>query len=38
MMDLIEYCARHNIDGNLDLPDIKRTDLYFKYEMNLKNN
>ncbi|BAK73652.1 MAG: DHHA1 domain-containing protein [Arcobacter sp.] len=33
MMDLIEYCARHNIDEILDLPDIKeRIDLYFKYE------
>ena len=31
MMDLIEYCARHNIDEILDLPDIKeRIDLYFK--------
>ena len=37
MMDLIEYCARHNIDEILDLPDIKeRIDLYFKYEKDFK--
>lgn len=33
MMDLIKYCARHNIDEILELPDVKeRVDLYFKYE------
>ena len=37
MMDLIEYCARHNIDEILELEDIKeRTDLYFKYEEDFK--
>ncbi len=39
MMDLIDYCARHNIDQILELPDVKeRVDLYiFNMKMNLKN-
>ena len=37
MMDLIKYCARHNIDEILELPDVKeRVDLYFKYEEEFK--
>lgn len=33
MMDLIDYCADHNIDEILALPDVKeRVDLYNKYE------
>jgi nanoRNase/pAp phosphatase (c-di-AMP/oligoRNAs hydrolase) len=37
MMDLIDYCARHNIDEILELPDVKeRVDLYFKYEEEFK--
>lgn len=37
MMDLIAYCARHNIDEILALEDIKeRVDLYFKYENDFK--
>lgn len=37
MMDLINYCARHNIDEILELPDVKeRVDLYFKYEDEFK--
>ena len=37
MMDLIKYCARHNIDEILELEDIKeRVDLYFKYENDFK--
>ena len=37
MMDLIEYCARHNIDEILELNDIKeRVALYFEYESNFK--
>lgn len=37
MMDLIDYCARHNIDEILELPDVKeRVDLYFQYEDEFK--
>ena len=37
MMDLIDYCAKHNIDEILELPDIKeRVDLYNKYENDFK--
>ena len=37
MMDLIDYCARHNIDQILELPDVKeRVDLYFQYEDEFK--
>lgn len=37
MMDLIDYCARHNIDEILELPDVKeRVDIYFKYEEQFK--
>ena len=37
MMDLIAYCAEHNIDEILALPDVKeRVDLYFKYEEEFK--
>ena len=37
MMDLIDYCAKHNIDEILELEDIKeRIDLYFKYEDQFK--
>ncbi|AXK48698.1 exopolyphosphatase [Aliarcobacter trophiarum LMG 25534] len=37
MMDLIHYCARHNIDQILELPDVKeRVDLYFQYEEQFK--
>lgn len=37
MMDLIKYCAKHNIDQILELPDIKeRVELYFKYENEFK--
>ncbi|MCG3720711.1 exopolyphosphatase, partial [Aliarcobacter butzleri] len=37
MMDLINYCARHNIDEILELPDVKeRVELYFKYENEFK--
>lgn len=37
MMDLIDYCANHNIDEILELPDVKeRVDLYFKYEEEFK--
>ena len=33
MMDLIDYCADHNIDEILALPDVKeRVDLYNRYE------
>jgi nanoRNase/pAp phosphatase (c-di-AMP/oligoRNAs hydrolase) len=37
MMDLIDYCAEHNIDQILELPDVKeRVDLYYKYEEEFK--
>lgn len=37
MMDLIKYCARHNIDEILELEDVReRVDLYFKYEKEFK--
>ena len=37
MMDLVKYCARHNIDEILELPDVKeRVDMYFKYEEEFK--
>lgn len=37
MMDLVEYCARHNIDEILELEDVKeRVDLYFQYENEFK--
>ncbi|RBQ29367.1 exopolyphosphatase [Aliarcobacter vitoriensis] len=37
MMDLIDYCSRHNIDEILELPDVKeRVDLYFQYEEQFK--
>ncbi|MDX4035093.1 exopolyphosphatase [Aliarcobacter skirrowii] len=37
MMDLIDYCSRHNIDQILELPDVKeRVDIYFKYEEQFK--
>ena len=37
MMDLIDYCVRHNIDEIIELPDVKeRIDLYFKYEEDFK--
>lgn len=33
MMDLVNYCAKYNIDEILDITDVKqRVDLYFKYE------
>ena len=33
MMDLVTYCAEHNIDEILEIPDVKeRVDLYFQYE------
>jgi len=33
MMDLIDYCAKHQIDDILNLPDVKeRVDLFFKYQ------
>ncbi len=33
MMELIDYCANHNIDEILQLPDVKeRSDLYFEHE------
>jgi len=37
MMDLIDYCAEHNIEQILQLPDVKeRVDLYFKYQDEFK--
>ena len=37
MMDLIDYCADHNIDEILELPDVKeRVKLYDKYENEFK--
>lgn len=37
MMDLIDYCARHNIDQILELIDVKeRVEIYFKYEKEFK--
>jgi len=37
MMDLIDYCVKHNIDEIIELPDVKeRIDLYFKYEEDFK--
>lgn len=37
MMDLVKYCAKHNIDQILQLEDVKeRIDLYFKYEKEFK--
>jgi len=37
MMDLIDYCADHNIDEILELPDVKeRVKLYDKYEEEFK--
>ncbi|KAB7885515.1 DHHA1 domain-containing protein [Poseidonibacter ostreae] len=37
MMDLIDYCVKHNIDEIVELPDVKeRIDLYFKYEEDFK--
>ncbi len=37
MMDLVKYCARHNIDEILELSDVKeRVDMYFKYEEEFK--
>jgi len=37
MMDLIDYCKRHNIDEILELADVKeRTNLYFQYEEQFK--
>nr|WP_295082346.1 exopolyphosphatase [uncultured Roseateles sp.] len=37
MMDLIKYCADHDIDEILDLPDVKeRVDLYFEHERHAK--
>lgn len=37
MMDLIDYCAKHNIDEILELPDVKeRVEVYFKYEEKFK--
>ncbi len=33
MMQLIDYCAEHNIEEILELPDVKeRVDLYFEHE------
>ena len=33
MMELIDYCRKHNIDEVLELPDVKeRVDLYFKQD------
>jgi len=33
MMDLIDYCATHNIDEILELSDVvERIELYFKYD------
>jgi len=37
MMDLIDYCKDHTIEDILKLSDVKeRTDLYFKYEKEFK--
>ena len=37
MMDLIDYCKNHTIEDILKLSDVKeRTDLYFKYEKEFK--
>jgi nanoRNase/pAp phosphatase (c-di-AMP/oligoRNAs hydrolase) len=37
MMDLIEYCAGHDITQIMDLPDVKeRTDLYFEHQDKFK--
>jgi nanoRNase/pAp phosphatase (c-di-AMP/oligoRNAs hydrolase) len=37
MMDLIDYCVKHNIDEIIELPDVKeRIDLYYKYEKDFK--
>lgn len=37
MMDLVKYCARHNIDEILELPDVKeRVEMYFKFEQEFK--
>lgn len=38
MMDLIDYCKNHTIEDIMQLPDVKeRTDLYFHYEKEFKN-
>jgi len=38
MMDLIDYCAYHNIEQILQLPDVKeRIDLYFRYQNEFTN-
>lgn len=37
MMDLIDYCATHNIDEIMELSDVKeRVELYFRYEKEFK--
>ncbi len=37
MMDLIDYCADHDIDEILQLPDVKeRADLYFAHQVDFK--
>ncbi len=37
MMDLIDYCAEHQIEEILELPDVKeRVDLYYKYADEFK--
>ena len=37
MMDLIDYCVKHNIDEIIELPDVKeRIDLYFEYQEDFK--
>jgi nanoRNase/pAp phosphatase (c-di-AMP/oligoRNAs hydrolase) len=37
MMDLIDYCVKHNIDEIIELEDVKeRIDLYYKYEEDFK--
>lgn len=37
MMDLIDYCADHNIDQIIELPDVKeRVELYFEQESKFK--
>lgn len=37
MMDLIEYCDKHNIDQIMALPDVKeRVELYFEHESLFK--
>ena len=37
MMDLVAYCAKHNIDEILEIKDVnERVELYFKYEEEFK--